>query len=57
MTILFHGEKERTAERSMEDYADKLKDRRPVATERVTLVDPFIGTEPVDLPPRSGIAA
>ena len=57
MTILFHGEKERTAERSMEDHADKLKDRQPVAPERVTLVDPFIGTEPVDLPPRSGIAA
>ena len=41
----------------MEDHADTLENRRPVATERVTLVDPFIGTEPVDLPPRSGIAA
>jgi len=57
MTILFHEEKERTAERSMEDHTNKFKNRRLVATDPVALVDPFIGTEPVDLPPRSGIAA
>jgi len=57
MTILFHGEKERTAERSMEDHTNKYKNRRTVAADVVALVDPFIGTEPVDLPSRSGIAA
>jgi len=57
MTILLHGEKERTAERSMEDHTNHYKNRRAVAADVVALVDPFIGTEPVDLPPRSGIAA
>lgn len=56
MTLLFHGEKERTAERSMEDHINN-KNRRTVAADVVALVDPFIGTEPVDLPSRSGIAA
>ena len=56
MTLLFHGEKERTAERSMEDHINN-KNRRTVADDVVALVDPFIGTEPVDLPSRSGIAA
>ncbi|HBK73181.1 MAG TPA: hypothetical protein DDZ24_03100, partial [Planctomycetaceae bacterium] len=57
MTILFYGEKERTAERSMEDHTNKFKNRQAVAADVVALVDPFIGTEPVDLPLRSGIAA
>jgi len=33
MTILFHEEKERTAERSMEDHTNKFKNRRLVATD------------------------
>ena len=57
MTVFFHVEKGRTAERSMEDCANKSNSRNSVAAKRVAIVDPFIGTEPVDLPPRSGIAA
>ena len=41
----------------MEDCANKSNSRNSVAAKRVAIVDPFIGTEPVDLPPRSGIAA
>ena len=41
----------------MEDCANKSNSRNNVAAKRVAIVDPFIGTEPVDLPPRSGIAA
>ena len=57
MTTLVYGEKERTAERSMEDRTNKFENAQTVAADVVALVDPFVGTEPVDLPSRSGIAA
>ncbi|MDA7938820.1 hypothetical protein N9B71_07110, partial [Pirellulales bacterium] len=57
MTTLSQMERERTAERSMEIQEAHSGEYRSASDELLDLVDPFIGTEPVDLPPRTGIAA
>ena len=57
MTTLFEMERERTAERSMVQKEEDLGSQRSTQSDLIDLVDPFIGTEPVDLPARTGVAA
>ena len=53
MTTLFEMERERTAERSMVQKEKDLGAQRSTQSDLIDLVDPFIGTEPVDLPART----
>ena len=41
----------------MEIQQAHSREYQSASDDLVDLVDPFIGTEPVDLPPRTGIAA